>query len=240
MAAKTSKLVKISELARLSGVPSPTIKHYMREGLLPPAARKTSRNMAWYDPALVPRIQAIKDLQRERFLPLKVIRELLDGEPTAPQDRTTAEAINRVLRKVAPKQEMTRSQVRDAGADEDDLVWLTGIGLITPRRVDGEEVYSGDDLALLKVLKRARLAGITEQMLPTSILGEYVVRIRELARAELELFRTGVVPQADGNLPELAEAAMYLSEELVIQIRRRALLPALRELVAEEQRRDKS
>ena len=32
---KTSPtLVKISELARLSDVPAPTIKHYMREGLL--------------------------------------------------------------------------------------------------------------------------------------------------------------------------------------------------------------
>ena len=58
-------LVKISELARLSGVSGPTIKYYIGEGLLPQPALKTSRNMAYYDPRLVKRIKAIKALQHE-------------------------------------------------------------------------------------------------------------------------------------------------------------------------------
>ena len=51
------RLVKISDLARMSGVPRPTIKQYMREGLLPGPAKRTSRNMAYYDARLAARIR---------------------------------------------------------------------------------------------------------------------------------------------------------------------------------------
>ena len=76
-------LLKIGELAEASGVPSATIRHYVREGLLPEPV-KTSRNMAYYPAEFVDRIKIIKQLQEERFMPLKVIREVLassDGDP---------------------------------------------------------------------------------------------------------------------------------------------------------------
>ena len=69
---KQAKGVKMSVLAKLSGVPASTIKHYIREGLLPDSAVRTSRNMAWYDESLVDSIKVIRELQRERYLPLKV------------------------------------------------------------------------------------------------------------------------------------------------------------------------
>ncbi len=40
---------------------------------------KTSRNMAYYPPELVDRIRLIKQLQEERFMPLRVIRELIES-----------------------------------------------------------------------------------------------------------------------------------------------------------------
>ena len=60
----------MGELAEASGVPSATIKHYLREGLLPKPV-KTSRNMAWYSPDYVDRIKLIKRLQEERYMPLE-------------------------------------------------------------------------------------------------------------------------------------------------------------------------
>src|SRR5947208_17178803 len=71
-------LLKMSELAEASGVSSGTIKHYLREGLLPEPVR-TSRNMAWYPREFVERVQLIKQLQEERFLPLKVIKDVLEN-----------------------------------------------------------------------------------------------------------------------------------------------------------------
>ena len=50
-----------------------------------PAARagEDTRNMAYYPPEFVERIRLIKQLQEERFMPLKVIRELLERGPRA-------------------------------------------------------------------------------------------------------------------------------------------------------------
>src|SRR5438105_5019613 len=73
----TNGLLKMSELAERSGVSAGTIKHYLREGLLPEPVR-TSRNMAYYPEQFVERIRLIKRLQEERFLPLRLIKGVLD------------------------------------------------------------------------------------------------------------------------------------------------------------------
>ena len=73
-------MLKMSELSEQSGVSAGTIKHYLREGLLPEPVR-TSRNMAYYPPDFVERIRLIKRLQEERFMPLRVIKDVLDDDP---------------------------------------------------------------------------------------------------------------------------------------------------------------
>src|SRR6201991_4531189 len=80
MATNQTELLRMGELAEASGVPAPTIKHYLREGLLPEGL-KTSRNMAYYPPEFVDRIRLIKRLQEERYLPLKAIRRVLEEGP---------------------------------------------------------------------------------------------------------------------------------------------------------------
>jgi len=220
--------VKMSELARLSGVPSATIKHYLNEGLLP-APTRTSRNMAYYDTALVPRIQRIKALQRAHFLPLKVIREVLDADALPTGEETVAATIASVNARGTTDERRTRAQLVEQGMDATQLEWLGAVGLLDPTRVDGDEVYRGDDLELLRVLGAARRAGISAEMLPVTILGDYVRAIQKLASIEVELFRTGVAARAnETDLPMLAEAAAVLSERLVVILRRKMLIPALR------------
>ena len=53
------ELLKISELAERADVPVATVRHYLREGLLPEPV-KTSRNMAYYPPEFAERIRLIK------------------------------------------------------------------------------------------------------------------------------------------------------------------------------------
>src|SRR6266478_6561986 len=94
--------MKISELAEASGVSAGTIKHYLREGLLPEPV-KTSRNMAYYPAEFVERIRMIKQLQEERYMPLRVIRDRLaelevltpDKDGYSPTDVRIVEAISR-------------------------------------------------------------------------------------------------------------------------------------------------
>ena len=73
-------MLRMGELARASGVSAATIKHYLREGLLPEPV-KTSRNMAYYPADFVERIKMIKQLQEERYMPLRVIKDLLEEDP---------------------------------------------------------------------------------------------------------------------------------------------------------------
>ena len=73
-------MLRMRELAEASGVSAGTIKHYLREGLLPEPVR-TSRNMAYYPPEFVERIRLIKQLQEERFMPLKHIKAVLEQDP---------------------------------------------------------------------------------------------------------------------------------------------------------------
>ena len=76
-------LLKISELAERSGVSTGTIRHYLREGLLGEGDGivRTSRNMAYYPPELVERVGLIKRLQEERFMPLRMIKVVLEEDP---------------------------------------------------------------------------------------------------------------------------------------------------------------
>src|SRR5581483_4912065 len=83
MTATTEGMLKMSELAERSGVSAATIKHYLREGLLGTDEEvvRTSRNMAYYPLDFVDRVRLIKRLQEERYMPLKVIRELIERDP---------------------------------------------------------------------------------------------------------------------------------------------------------------
>src|SRR5256714_11730237 len=80
----TTPLLRMGELAEASGVPAATIKHYLREGLLPEPV-KTSRNMAYYPPEFVDRIRLIKRLQEERYMPLRAIKSVLEDAPERAQ-----------------------------------------------------------------------------------------------------------------------------------------------------------
>ncbi|MBI5534759.1 MAG: MerR family transcriptional regulator [Deltaproteobacteria bacterium] len=227
------QLLKMSDLARQSGVPAATIKHYIREGLLPPPAARTGRSMAWYDPSSIPRIKAIKKLQGTRFLPLKVIKGLLDDQGPAAV-AATEEAISAVLQRLAPAQSASRDKIIEAGMPAAELDWLGAIGLVSPIRDAAGEHYAGDDLVMLETLQAARDAGITREMLPPEILQSYLTAVQSLVRVELGLFRDSVLVHGGDQLARLTEAATVLSERLVVLLRRRLLLPTLRELVQQE------
>ncbi len=70
--------MRMRELEKRTGVGRETIRFYIREGLLPEPER-ASRNSASYTDDHVARLRAIKRLQEERFLPLAVIKNLLDA-----------------------------------------------------------------------------------------------------------------------------------------------------------------
>jgi DNA-binding transcriptional MerR regulator len=70
--------VRISELSRVSGVPVPTIKYYLREGLLPPGS-PTAPNQADYGDAHLHRLRLVRALIEVGGLGVSAVRAVLDA-----------------------------------------------------------------------------------------------------------------------------------------------------------------
>ena len=141
-------LLRMRELAQEAGVPAATIKHYLREGLLPEPI-KTAPNMAYYPRESVERVKLIKQLQEERFLPLKVIKEILEqGEQEgegADRLRALIDLEDRVLERVMSGQEakeMTERQVLEAyDLPVEVLDRLARLEILTPREASNGRRY---------------------------------------------------------------------------------------------------
>jgi DNA-binding transcriptional MerR regulator len=68
--------VRISELSRSSGVPVPTVKYYLREGLLP-AGERTSANQARYGEEHLRRLRLVRVLVEVGTLSIAAVKEVL-------------------------------------------------------------------------------------------------------------------------------------------------------------------
>ena len=157
--ATVENLLKMSELVEASGVPGATIKHYLREGLLPEPV-KTSRNMAYYRPETVERIEMIKRLQEERFMPLKAIRSVLAEDPE--QARALLEVEDRILERAlaAERTRISSAEVRKSyGVPGEALDRLAEIGILTPN----SRGYSPSDVEIIEAISRFRAGGFDEQ-----------------------------------------------------------------------------
>ena len=76
--------LKMQDLVAATGVPRSTILHYLNEGLLPEPV-KTSRNMAYYSPTCVERINCIKVMQGKYRLSLTLIKKFLEEGKLGPE-----------------------------------------------------------------------------------------------------------------------------------------------------------
>jgi DNA-binding transcriptional MerR regulator len=221
-------LLKMSELAERSGVSAGTIKHYLREGLLPEPV-KTSRNMAYYPPEFVERIKVIKQLQEERYMPLKVIRELLDESP----ERATAliELGDRLLERArAGESERTSAaEVRERyEVPQEALDRLAELGVLSP----DDDGYSPSDVAIVEAIERFRAGGYDERIGFTvydtlrykeamaALVAEEVDVIMERLAGEMESDRAIELIEA-GNAPLNDLVAAMHTKQLLAELERR-------------------
>jgi DNA-binding transcriptional MerR regulator len=153
-------LLKMSELAERSGVSAATIKHWLREGLLPEPVR-TSRNMAYYPPEFVERIRVIKRLQEERFMPLKVIKGLLDSDPARLERVVELEdrIMDRAVAADARETRVPRARAVEAyGVPRNVLERLEELDVLSP----SGRGYDADDVAIIEAISRFRAGGYDE------------------------------------------------------------------------------
>jgi DNA-binding transcriptional MerR regulator len=157
-------MLKMSELARRSGVSAGTIKHYLREGLLGSLQDvvRTSRNMAYYPEAFVDRVKLIKRLQEERFMPLRVIREVMTEDPE--RAARLIELEDRILERAIEAGEsgrVSRAAVRMTyDVPRNVLERLEELDVLTP----SARGYDADDVAIIEAISRFRAGGYEQAL----------------------------------------------------------------------------
>ncbi|HEX7776086.1 MAG TPA: MerR family transcriptional regulator [Parvibaculum sp.] len=161
--------MKMKELERETGIGRETIRFYIREGLLPEPVRP-KRNVASYGPQHVARLNLIKRLQQERFLPLSIIKTIVDAESENPA--TGFEAFIGLEHRIGPLLAEPRNlgpqRVEDAAAEAgvsmDDVRRLAEIGFLHIDQKDNGEWLNQRNVSLLELIGKWRAAGFTEEL----------------------------------------------------------------------------
>lgn len=221
--------MRMRELEQRTGVGRETIRFYIREGLLPEPAR-ASRNSASYSDDHVTRVRAIKRLQEERFLPLAVIRSLLDRddgdrwlEPQAfPQlDALLTERLDHDAPRVP-----VAAVLEQTGALVTDIEQQIETQMIS---VDAAGTMSARDAAIMRVLGELRDTGFTEERGFThDTMRFYGDFVEWVTTQEMRLFFEQTAGQVDeAEAADMAERGVASINELLSLLRTRAILAKL-------------
>jgi DNA-binding transcriptional MerR regulator len=149
--------MKISELSRRSGVAVPSIKFYIREGLLP-AGEHTAKNQARYTELHLELLDLIRTLKDDLGMSVATIASVLAADPTRGQD-FVSDGLSAVAAGSSPKRAaaresaehrravgMVRQVVKDMGwqcADGDPRIDDAGDAIATVLRVWPFELPDG-------------------------------------------------------------------------------------------------
>ena len=220
---KQDELLRVGELAKEAGVSLTTVKYYVKEGLIRPA-RKTGRNMAYYDRACVNTIGVIRKLQRERYYPLSVIKRLMES---APVEQVELELLDAIHKADAPDpgERVTLSEAaRRSGLTTKQIARLAECGALAPVREGRQKFYSTDDLGVLALAKRRLDAGIPFEQTVRSF-SIYENALRKAVRAEVDDFASGALMRAEVTAGTGARMIRVSDETLdgFIALRRKAL-----------------
>jgi DNA-binding transcriptional MerR regulator len=213
------------ELAEASGVSAGTIKHYLREGLLPEPV-KTSRNMAYYPPEFVDRIRLIKQLQEERFMPLKLIKSMLEEDPD--RARALVELEDRILeRALAGEQARTSAAElrRRYGVPQEVLDRLAELEVISPN----SRGYGPSDVVIVEAISRFRAGGYDERIGFTVYdTLRYRSALEQLVKEEVQVLLDRLAGEVDTERAvELIEAGAEPLRDLIAALHQKLLVAEL-------------
>jgi len=220
-------MLKMSELAEQSGVSAGTIKHYLREGLLPEPVR-TSRNMAYYPPEFVERIRLIKRLQEDRFMPLRLIKGVIDEDPE--RAHALIELEDRIIERATAAQErgrVSRAEVRRRYEVPDNVLErLEDLHILAPN----SRGYDPDEVKIIEAISRFRAGGYDERI---GFTVYDAVRYREtlqpLVEEEVSVLLERLVGEVDvDRAEEIIAAGTEPLRELIGAIHSKLLLDELR------------
>jgi DNA-binding transcriptional MerR regulator len=222
--------IKMKELEARSGVGREAIRFYIREGMLPEPERP-KRNVAFYTEEHIRRLQTIRKLREERFLPLSVIKSLINSDEfDALAAREALPGLEHVLPALVYGVAAADSELGDVAATHGftarELEALHEIGAIEIRDSGGRKWLDSRDVAIVKIYGEMRGAGFTpERGYQVESLERYVDFAEWLARDEVKRFFQSFADLSDArSASELGARGIVLANELITRLHTRAIV----------------
>ena len=190
--------MRMAELSAEAGVPVPTIKYYLREGLLPQGVR-TSATQARYGDAHIRR--------------LRVIRALVDAGVSVAGTRKVLATIDEPPAEVADLLGAAHAAVAPQGEDE---IPLADARLLADRLGFRPGVCEPERLAdVARALDSLNRAGFA---IPPDVMTAYLEGVRTIATAEI----AGVPADSPQEAVRYVVLGTTLAEPLLLALRRMA------------------
>jgi DNA-binding transcriptional MerR regulator len=207
MAVATRSYLSIGEVlvalkAEFPDITISKIRFLEGEGLIDPE-RTPSGYRKFYDKD-VDRLRRILRMQRDEYLPLKVIKERLDvpaEEPAAPGAKAEEPKPEPEEDLAAPATglQMSLDELSSAtGVESDRIQELESFGLLCSHGVNGNRYYDGDDLVVASIIKDFFKYGVEPR---------HLTMYRHFAEREASFFEAIVLPVLRQRNPDARRAA---------------------------------
>jgi DNA-binding transcriptional MerR regulator len=190
------------------------IRYLEDQKLLTP--RRTSGGYRLYSQSDVERLRTILRLQRDEFLPLRVIRqELAAGGDFAPagsgnDKRTSGGAVRRAILVNTSRAYLTLDEVvEETGAREELIAELENFGIVQPEKRDGKTVYDETDREVVRAANELSRFGVGARNLRV---------FRSSADREANLLEALLGPSLRSRNPDRRKEALESLESLAATV----------------------
>lgn len=215
----------IDELARLSDIPSRTIRFYNTQGLLP--APLMRGRVAYYDEEHLLVLKVIKELKEQHNLSLEKIKQLLEIRAQEGDVQMELALRQRMLHPAAQDIQLSQEEfLKQTGGDLERVGELLEQGLLFPTfsEEQNEHFFSSDDILLYQLYERLEQLG-----LPLSLSTLIRFQMRQLVRSEIAALEQHIRPHwEDRELPineQMSEfqAILTITDTLISVMHRKML-----------------
>jgi DNA-binding transcriptional MerR regulator len=199
------------------------IRYLEDQKLLSP--RRTAGGYRLYSQADVERLTTILRMQRDEFLPLRVIRqELATGDFTKPRAGESSGIARRAMSVDGAVAAIGQEELMEqAGVSESFLRELQEFGIVQPRRHDGRNTYDETDLEIVRAaaeLSRFGVGGRNLRVFRSSADREAAL-LEQIVGASLRSRSQARRREAVENLESLAGICGHLKHLMLVRDLRR-------------------
>ncbi|QNE19787.1 MerR family transcriptional regulator [Kribbella qitaiheensis] len=200
--------MRIAELSRVSGVPVPTIKYYLRESLLPPG-ELTSPNQASYGELHVRRLRLVRALIDLAGVPVAQVKEILAGLDS--ETMSLHDQIGRAHRAI-----ISRRQLTSAPQDSTTEAAAAQVEALIKSRDWKVEADAPALTTLTETLATMRSLG---QDHLANLLDAYADAVEKFTALEVAAVTSGPDHTTPGQIAESVIIGTILGETLISSLR---------------------